>query len=103
MIGQFVLHAKQEMFAFETITVSNAAIGPSAATAFPGSSPATYGLFSVETDNVRFRVDGASPTASVGHLLLPNQNVEIFGAENLKNLKFIRTNGDATIQASYGK
>ena len=96
------LSDKQVAFGFETLTVGAAAIGPTVATIYPGDGhEATYGLFTVETNTVRFRMDGTSPTASVGHPLEAGQNLEVHGKENLRNLKFIQMSGGATVSCTY--
>jgi hypothetical protein len=96
------LSDKQTAFAFETLTVGAAAIGPTVATIYPADGfEATYGLFSVETNTVRFRMDGTAPTASVGHPLAADQNLEVHGKENLRNLKFIQVSGGATVSCTY--
>lgn len=104
MSFQMFLSAKQEAFDFETLSATTgSAVGVTAATAFPGNAQATYGLFSVETNNIRWRVDGTDPDASTGHLIESGQYFEIHGAENLRNLKMIGSGGTATIQCTYAR
>jgi len=62
-----------------------------------------YALFTVETNSVRFRMDGTDPTASVGHKVDAGQNVEIHGKGNVARIKFIAVTADATVMASYGR
>ena len=96
------LSAKQVAFGFETLTVGAAAIGPTVATIYPADGyEATYGLFTVETNDVRYRMDGTAPTDAVGHLLQAEQNLEVHGKENLRNLLFIQVSGGATISCTY--
>jgi hypothetical protein len=96
------LNDKQTAFNFETLTVGASAIGPTVATIWPASGfEATYGLFTVETNTVRYRMDGTDPTASVGHPLYADQNLEVHGKENLRNLKFIQVSGGATVSCTY--
>ena len=98
------LGSKVVAFAFETITVEGTAIGPTLATIAPSDGfEATYGLFTVKDDDVRFRFDGGDPTASVGHYLEDGQNLEMHGVENLKNLKFIQVNTAAKVSATYAR
>lgn len=84
---------------FETLTVTNSAGGPTAATA--GS--ATAALFGpVETADVRWRADGTDPTSSVGHLLPTQQTLYVEGTDLINKIKFIRTGStNAAIPASY--
>lgn len=102
MSMEHALRDKMVAFGFETLTVSTAAIGPTLATISPGPGyDAQYGLFTVRDDAVRFRFDGGDPDANTGHYLAESLNLEIHGAENLRNLKFIRVNTDAKVTATY--
>jgi len=104
MSMEHALNDKQVAFAFETLTVSTAAIGPTDATITPNVGyEATYGLFTVESNDVRYRFDGTAPTDAVGHLLQAEQNLEVHGKENLANLKFIRVSGDASVSCTYAR
>jgi hypothetical protein len=98
------MSAKQEAFAFEKLSVTTGtAVGVTVGTAFPGNAQATYGLFSVETNNVRWRVDGGNPDATDGHLIETAQYFEIHGAENIRNLRMIGSGGTATVQCTYAR
>lgn len=92
----------QQAFAYEAITVSSTAIGPTLTTIFPsGKQAASEAFITVETNPVRWRADGTDPTSSEGHLLQAGDSLSIFGTVNLKNLKFIRTGSDATLRVTY--
>ncbi len=107
------VHGQRHAFAYEAITVSNTAIGVTAATAFPRLVTGTGGyavsqdngaeeaVFSVETDNVRYTLDGTVPTASVGHLLLPNDILTLVGRDAIRKVKFIRVTTDASLKVTY--
>lgn len=86
-------------FAFEALTVSNTAVGCTAAT----SLNATAALFGpVESSDVRWRADGTDPTTTVGHKLAAASYLYIEGADTLRKIKFIRTAApDATIPTTY--
>lgn len=101
---------------FETLTVSTVALGITAAKlvvqtvktssadgpAFIDTQRLDEALFTVETNPVRFRIDGTDPTASVGHLLNVGDSITISGFSNLSRLRFIRQGAaDATVQATY--
>lgn len=101
---------------FETLTVSNTALGITAAklvvtntanaynesTAYVEVKRLDEAFFTVETNPCRFRIDGTNPTAAIGHLLNVGDTLVISGYSNLANLKFIRSGAaDATIQATY--
>lgn len=91
--------AGQTFSAFETITVSSTAIGLTAGS-INGKSIA---FLTLETAQIRYRLDGTNPTASVGHILDAGDNLSLDGVGTLANLKMIRVGGsDGTIQASYG-
>lgn len=91
---------------FETITVSSTAIGPTSSKAEIVQTGgfhkrAIKAFITVESNSVRMRFDGTSPTASVGHLLANGDSVTIQGESNVSKLKFIRVTNDATIQVTY--
>lgn len=99
-------YTQKKPVAFEAITVSTTAIGPTAATYSPGNgttsnqASSNYAFFRCETANVRWRDDGTSPTSSVGHLLNAGETLEYDG--RLDKIKFIRTGAtDASVTASY--
>ena len=87
----------------ESITVSNTAIGFTAATRNPptGNKP-NKAVFTVETAQIRFTVDGTTPTSSVGFLGYIGDVVSINGEHDIKAFRAIRVSGtDATIQPIY--
>lgn len=101
---------------FETITVSNVAIGVTASkltsvlTRNANSGEQSYvevrrldeALFTVETNPIRFRLDGTDPTAAIGHLLNAGDSLVVTGFGNLSKLRFIRQGAaDGTVQATY--
>ena len=53
-------------------------------------------MLQCETQNVRFRDDGTSPTASVGMLLVTN-TIYTFTASNVAAMKFIETTASAKL------
>lgn len=65
---------------------------------------AKYGFFSIETAPLRYWFDRSVPDASNGHLVQPGQTFEVFGAENLSQLRMIRTTGTSVdVMASYAR
>lgn len=92
-----------EAFAFETITVSSAAIGFTLATwANPTSGGAArMALVTLETNPARWRADGTDPTASVGHLLGAGDGLKVWGGYDLTSIRFIATGSDATARVTY--
>lgn len=89
--------------AFESITVSSAAIGFTAATyGNPTTGAAgTSALVTIESNPVRWRADGTDPTASVGHLLGAGESLEVEGSLDLASIRFIATGSDATARVTY--
>lgn len=103
---------------FESITVSTVSIGITAAklrvatelNARSAGQDASYvdikrldeAMFTVETNPVRFRMDGTDPTAAIGHLLNVGDSLVISGNQNLTKLRFIRQGAaDGTVMATY--
>ena len=84
--------------AFETITVSTTAIGFTSAT-FGNADVAEVTL---DGADIRFRLDGTAPTASVGHLLRDGDVLTIRNQTDIANFSAIRNAGaNATISVSY--
>ncbi len=84
---------------FESITV-----GTTAVTLVIGEQGGnTQALITVEDAAVRFRLDGVSPTASVGHVIEAGDTLVIQKGTTLSKVRFIRRDGvDATLRVSYG-
>lgn len=89
-------------FAFETLTVSSTAIGFTAAIMQPAGAPAPQRAFlTCETDAIRYRYDGGTPTASVGHLLNAGALANLTGAVALSQFRAIRVTTNGTCQVTY--
>ena len=74
---------------YESITVADSAIGFTAAKI---QAAKVKGVFcTVETAQIRFRMDGTSPTSAEGHVLDPGQTLTIINQGTLANTEFIRT------------
>ncbi len=52
-------------------------------------------------DDVRYTLNGVTPTASTGHLIPAGQGTVIYGYGNIAGFKAIRTSTDTTIQVTY--
>lgn len=83
---------------FETIADTSAVVGFTATKIAPASGvhlgkSAVGALISVETNPIRFTLDGTTPTVTAGtgagHLLAAGGEYEIKGAGNVKNFKCI--------------
>lgn len=88
-------------FNFEKITVSSTALGFTTATAFPDSGPADLVVCRVETDSIRYRVDGVSPVAATGMLKASGEEFTVCGVTTAKRFRMIRVTTDATVSCTY--
>lgn len=85
--------------AFETVTVSTVSKELTAAT----YDNQRFALITVESNAVRFRLDGTDPTSSVGHVLEAGDILTLDSLEQIQAVRFIRRDGaDATLSVSYG-
>lgn len=84
--------------AYESITVSSAAIGPTASK-IANAPKSAY--CTVESYSIRFTTDGTTPTSSVGFLVAAGSDFIITNATDLAALKMIRVTSDATVQCEY--
>ena len=88
------------VIAYDTLSVSSSSVQ------LPTSirnTKSDFVLITVETDQVRFRIDGTAPTASEGHLLNTNDILELHDAAEINNARFIRVTTDATLKISAGR
>jgi len=93
-----VMTSGQAAVSYESITVSNVAIGISAATL---TIVTADGFCSgrVEGADIRVRSDGTNPTAAEGILILENEIVTVKMLSNLVDFRAIRDAGvDATLK-----
>lgn len=89
--------------AYESVTVAAAAVGGTSATYTLADTRKPFGvLVTVETGDIRYRVDGGDPTATEGHLAAVGQAFTVEGYENVTLLKMIRTSAtSATVRLTY--
>ena len=88
-------------FAFETLPVSNSAVGLTASTFQPSSAERAEHAFITCEGEVRYRYDGTNPTSTVGHILQDGAFLIVKGEHQLNNIKFIRVSADSTLQITY--
>lgn len=89
---------------FETITVSTAAIGFTSATITTTTASAAYAFFTLETADIRYRVDGVDPTAAVGHAAAASSANFVCGRAAVVAFRAIRSGGsDSTMRVTYFK
>jgi len=93
-----------DCFAYESITVGTTAVGLTTSVYKSDTGTAARAIITVETDQVRYRYDGTSPTSTEGHLLNATDTLLVVGRGNLDRIRFIRAGADdATIRVSYEK
>ena len=102
--GQSPTELQGEVSGFETLSVTNgAAVAFTAGTA----ANAKAAFCTVETQSIRYRMDGTAPTTAVGHLQLSSatSNVaywfSIVGKNKVIAFRMIATTGTASVTCSY--
>ena len=97
-----------DAYSHESITVSTTALGfttTETRKAIAGTTQtvsAVEALITVETNPVRYTMDGTTPTANVGHLLGDGDVITISGMGNIKRFQMIRQGAaDATVMVTY--
>ena len=89
--------AQYTPFGYEQLVVGVAAGGLAA---IPSNGRARKALIAVETNGLRWRDDGISPTAAVGMSIAAGGSIEYEGP--LEKLRFIRSGAaDAVVNVSY--
>jgi hypothetical protein len=86
---------------YEEVTVGVSAVGCSQAKIKPTTGPyarlsARAALVSLENGDIRFRIDGGLPTASLGHYLTSGDTLVLTGTQAIQQFRGIRggdTNG----------
>jgi len=84
---------------FESITVSSTALPLTEARVENASEV----FITVESQAVRYRIDGQVPTASIGHVMEAGANLTLSGFWELDKFRVIRRDAtDATLRVTYG-
>lgn len=88
---------------YEDVTVSSSAVGLTASKLKNADNmPRTAVRITFEGAEMRLRHDGGTPTASVGHRVNDGDALVLFGDNNLKNFKAIRSGTvDGTMRITY--
>lgn len=79
---------------YESITVEAAAVGLTAEKFRPvgwQARPAMWAMITLETAEIRIRVDGTDPSASEGHLMSVADRGLLVGTAQMERFKAIRT------------
>jgi hypothetical protein len=85
---------------FEVLAVGAAAVSLTTSR-LERARTASRALVFVEDNDVRFRMDGVAPTATVGHPLSAGDSIMFEGPANLQRLQFIRQSADANVSVTY--
>lgn len=103
-LGCQLAQADCEAYDFETLTItSSTAVGLTAAK-YATASGADFekaALVSLETASVRFRLDGTSPTPTVGHLVVFGDSFKVTSRADMGRLKLIGATATGTAQVTY--
>lgn len=81
----------QGAISYESITVANTAIGITSSVYTVSGKNASKCVASLETAQIRVRLDGTNPTSSEGVLVEIGQSLTIDGFVNIKAFRAIRT------------
>ena len=96
-----------DIFDFEALTVSSAAVAFTVATHSPaGPTSGTNAVaahVSIEGGGCRWRADGTDPTASVGSLLTDGDEITVWGMRDITSIRFIATGGTITANTHYAR
>lgn len=80
----------------ETLSVGGSAVPFAAA-----PTGATKAVITTETADVRYWIDGSTPTTTVGHLIKAGGGINLDSAGQIANFKAIAVSGSAVLQISY--
>lgn len=100
----FVYSGDRDAGGYEAITVSTTAIGCTGTYVVHSTTGLqAQGLFlTLETEPIRFCIDGTTATTSVGHLLSAGQTLTLTSPNDIKNLSMYRDGGsDGTAHVTY--
>lgn len=81
------------------LTVSNVAVGLTVPAVTPKP---TWAFVTVESNSIRFWVDGSTPTTTEGHLAEAGDTIRLEGVDEIRKFLAIRVSADAVIQATFG-
>lgn len=79
----------------EALAVSSTAVS------LVNGDAASYALVTVDSNTIRFRIDGVDPTASTGHALAAGGTLELIDREQVRRFRAIRESADATLRVTY--
>lgn len=85
----------------DELTIGAVASGFTAGTVQQAAGNAHIAVVTVETDQLRYWIDGTTPTGSSGHLADAGSSFLVCGLNSIKNFLAIRVTTDADIKVSY--
>lgn len=96
MAGAVVCNGGKPAYAFESITVSTTAIGITSTLVHQQSASAPtrdarFAVITVESQPLRYRIDGTNPDASTGHLLAAGDVLTLDNFDDIRRLRMIRS------------
>lgn len=96
--NMFTREVDYKPFADSRTTVSSTALALTAM-GFNGAqvAQARAALISVETQGIRYRINGGSPTASIGHPIASGSDKMLYGRGILRNLRIIAQTGSPVV------
>jgi hypothetical protein len=88
---------------FEQISVTSGAVKTftTAKITFSGAVNPLRAYCTLETGDVRYTIDGTTPTSTVGHLLSAGGWIEVFGPTDVVNFKAIATSTTGVLSCTY--
>ena len=88
-------------YAYESLTISSTAVGLTASV-YGEDVRVMQAFITLESAQIRFRIDGNNPTTTEGHLLEAGQNLTLENYNAIKNFRAIRTgSSDGNIRVTY--
>ena len=89
---------------YESLTINGTAAGFTASKITTTPYLVRRAYCTLENGNIRYRVDGSSPTASEGHYLPISSTLDINGRDDIVNFSAIsQTSVSGTLKCSYWK
>ncbi len=89
--------------AFEQITVAGTAIGFTSTKITPAGAPQQpdTAVCRLETAQIRYTIDGTTPTSTVGTLLETGDTIAVYGHDVLVRFRAIRTGSSGQLNCTY--
>lgn len=89
-------------FAYESITADNTVKSLSSVYTDNEGTIATRAIITIETAQIRWRMDGGNPSSSEGHLSNPIDSIILSNTSDITNFKFTRVSAtNAILRVSY--